>query len=628
MSAHVTAPRTRELDAKTSALVAGLRGGAEQRKAACTALLDLEAEYFASGGVGDDETFADIAVACSRPLCEVLYKTVAEVPAEEYIQVARVLTALCGVSPGRVGGECMTQCWDYLMSHDSALGVVLSKEPEALTPEDALVVAAAYGAQCVHWASPSGVSAVLRVNGMSYTEWITGHVRSAFLLAPPPDSAGPHQQGLPWLPGDRRNMALVRLFLDMLREPAKIPEFVLVGVFFSISHASMIGHSGNPVVALMALEDGAIELLMDSLRNATASGLLAARGFARGGHEALQALKEIVGSAQMAGTDVTQQLLDCGFIDLLITALEETQMLGAGKTNALLVCWTALWTLLMLDGSALCQIDAKLRTLASTLRFLADSEIDFIAESGLTSGVFGTLIAANVFGKDEEENSFGLTQRDITHIIPWMSEVVNPATWGWAVPFHSRTCQPLLNLCKSDTAKQMLLSEDNFIPLLIEGLLLDPQHPSRKDADETTKSIIQRDIAECIQQVSLFGPGCEALKANPDVVIALDTTFDKARSEEAKICAAAALKQLCPERSEKMLVIDPDSKHIMMSCECRHISILCSFRIFVAAQGRPTECDTFHICAADQWENQEIVKVCPRCCVNCTFMLYIPLLVS
>ena len=121
----------------------------------------------------------------------------------------------------------------------------------------------------------------------------------------------------------------------------------------------------------------------------------------------------------------------------------------------------------------------------------------------------------------------------------------------------------------------MLLSEDNFIPLLIEGLLLDPQHQSRKDADETTKSIIQRDMAECIQQVSLFGPGCEALKANPDVVNALDTTFDKARSEEAKVCAAAALKQLCPERSEKTLVIDPDSKHIMMSCECHHMSILC-----------------------------------------------------
>ena len=61
---------------------------------------------------------------------------------------------------------------------------------------------------------------------------------------------------------------------------------------------------------------------------------------------------------------------------------------------------------------------SKLRTLASTLRFLADSEIDFIAESGLTSGVFGTLIAANLFGKDEDERNFGLTQRDISHIIP------------------------------------------------------------------------------------------------------------------------------------------------------------------------------------------------------------------
>ena len=568
-------PRNRELDDRTSALVAGLRGAPEQRHAACTALLKLEAEHFASGGV-DDEAIADIAVACASPLCEVLCKSVAEVSAEEYIRVAQVLTALCGVSPARVGGECTKQCWGYLMSLDSALGVALSKEPETLTADDALIVAAAYGFQVVQWASPSGASAVLRANGLSFEEWMNGHIRSAFLLAPPPNAAGPHQTGLPWLPSDRRNLALVRLFLDMLKEPEQIPEFLHVGVLFSISHASMIGQSGRPVVALMALEEGAIELLVKVLRSATSSGLFAARGFARGGHEALQAIKEIVGSAQIGGIDVTQQLLDSGFIDLLTSALRETEQLDACKMNACMVSWSALWLLLMLDGSAVSQIDAKLRPLASTLRFLADSQIDFLVESGLTSGVFGTLIAANLFGKDEEENSFGLTQRDISHIIPWMGEVINPTTWGFAVPFHSRTCRPLLNLCTSDTAKQLLLSEDDFIPLLMEGLLLNPQHPSRKDADDTTLSIIQRDFSECIQQVSLFGPGCEALKANPDVVNALDTTVEKARSEEAKVCATAALKQLCPERYEKRLVIDADSKHIMMSY---------------------------------QWENQDIVKM-------------------
>ena len=97
--------------------------------------------------------------------------------------------------------------------------------------------------------------------------------------------------------------------------------------------------------------------------------------------------------------------------------------------------------------------------------------------------------------------------------------------------------------------------------------MLDPEHP-RKDTDEQIKSAVQRDFAECIQQLSLFGPGGEALKKNHDVVSALDTLVDKAWSEEAKICARGALKQLCPERGlARPVEVDLDALHIMMSCK-------------------------------------------------------------
>jgi hypothetical protein len=52
---------------------------------------------------------------------------------------------------------------------------------------------------------------------------------------------------------------------------------------------------------------------------------------------------------------------------------------------------------------------------------------------------------------------------------------------------------------------------------------------------------------------------------------ALDKIVDQAWSEDAKVCAAGALKQLCPERKKKKasgLVVDHQAElHIMMSCK-------------------------------------------------------------
>ena len=137
------------------------------------------------------------------------------------------------------------------------------------------------------------------------------------------------------------------------------------------------------------------------------------------------------------------------------------------------------------------------------------------------------------------------------------------AVYGSAFALASNRCRGLLSLCISDTAKQMLLNNAGFIPHLIDGLMLDPEHP-RKDTDETIKTAVQRDFAECLQQIALFPAGCEALKANEAVLQALLTLKDKAWSEEAKICAAGALMALIPPEHIGAI----EALHIMMSCEC------------------------------------------------------------
>ena len=59
--------------------------------------------------------------------------------------------------------------------------------------------------------------------------------------------------------------------------------------------------------------------------------------------------------------------------------------------------------------------------------------------------------------------------------------------------------QAILSLCVSDLNKQLLLASEGFIPLLVDSLLLDPEHPQRENSTltgvtdfEATKGPVQR----------------------------------------------------------------------------------------------------------------------------------------
>jgi hypothetical protein len=79
----------------------------------------------------------------------------------------------------------------------------------------------------------------------------------------------------------------------------------------------------------------------------------------------------------------------------------------------------------------------------------------------------------------------------------------------------------------------------------------------------------QRDFAECIQQVSLFGPGREALRANKAVIDALHTLVDVAWTDEAKESAQGSLMQLTDyqrEMTASAAALTGLEPHVMMSC--------------------------------------------------------------
>jgi hypothetical protein len=88
------------------------------------------------------------------------------------------------------------------------------------------------------------------------------------------------------------------------------------------------------------------------------------------------------------------------------------------------------------------------------------------------------------------------------------------------------------------------------------------EHP-RTETPEALKAVVQRDFAECIEQIALFPRGCDALKAHEGVIGTLDALVDKALSPEASLCAQGTLMQLTDRQPSPGPEVD--QLHIMMS---------------------------------------------------------------
>ena len=120
------------------------------------------------------------------------------------------------------------------------------------------------------------------------------------------------------------------------------------------------------------------------------------------------------------------------------------------------------------------------------------------------------------------------------------------------VGFVGRVSKPtadrilVLELVISDANKTLLLANPIFIPYLISGLFIDPDH-ARADLKDEIKLWNQQTHAECFAQLALFAPGREALLANPAVSEALVEVSERGMSQEACDHAAAALKGLSGE---------------------------------------------------------------------------------
>ena len=345
-------------------------------------------------------------------------------------------------------------------------------------------------------------------------------------------------------------LALAPLLIELLKQlpSQQLPDFALVGLIMTLTHTLM---ARRKVVELLLDEHDALKVLDGVMRQVTPEQLVSTAKFSRHPQGiAIHAIKDIIQVAQSSGRDLLPELLDMGYIKLLLETINTVPKVGGSqKCNGFVCAWGYASTLPLLYGKRIEEIYTMIREERSALRWMVDNNIGFVDVCGLGSSTFALMSAAILFGKDEDDR-FGIPQEDIDRYVRFDTEIMNPQIWGQVVNVGPAQGRALLSLCVSDRNKSMLIKSPGFIPHLISSLMLNPKHldgDQMQNTPEEIKTIVQIDYAECIQQMSLYEAGCEALK-QPEVVEALDELVEKGWSKKAKRAATGALMNLCPER--------------------------------------------------------------------------------
>jgi hypothetical protein len=134
--------------------------------------------------------------------------------------------------------------------------------------------------------------------------------------------------------------------------------------------------------------------------------------------------------------------------------------------------------------------------------------------------------------------------------------------------------KPILELCKSDANKTLLVQSPSLLPLLLTALFLEADHPRKEDVDQALQAAIQTDAADCFLQIAVFGPGRELLSADGGAMGALHALAEghAALTPEAKLSAAGAVLAIEgrthePQQPEMMAAQHggASGRHVMVS---------------------------------------------------------------
>ena len=177
-----------------------------------------------------------------------------------------------------------------------------------------------------------------------------------------------------------------------------------------------------------------------------------------------------------------------------------------------------------------------------------ENSLEYIQEIGGTTGATAARVCCSVFGRDEGGSEFTFTQQHIDLLTKnWSQSIRAAGIFGTQKPTADTIMA--LELCISDENKPLLLANKDFVPYLVDALLLGPDHPRAAMKDEL-KIWCQHHHTECLAQLAVYEPAREALLADPTVVPALRAVAEAGMSAEARELAGAALLALSDKKLE------------------------------------------------------------------------------
>eukprot|EP01043_Picozoa_sp_COSAG02_P026527 COSAG02_NODE_1532_length_12086_cov_6.489447_7_plen_474_part_00 len=462
-------------------LVATLRAGEAAERVA--AFAELDAFVASSDAAALPAEDADAAVCCVSALCGIMCMDAAQVDAAEYQRASMLIgSLLTPLGPLRVGSELLKPGQPTMMavysSSLSVLGAALAKAPQDLTEADATAITCAVNLWTVILAAGTRECLVAaRGADADLMTWVGAEYFAVEFLM----SGG----GQAMLENDR-NMKVAALTLGMLREE-RIPPGLMRAAWCTMTQAL----AGRLAVAQRMLDLQVVELAVEHLNRFAPEQWVSSSAFCQDGWTgtALIAIKDVIMATAPQGVDVTPLLVSSGYADALVSALKAIEYVGVAKVNASVTAVFVLQTcdaITINDGRCLPQIQEMIRSAKSALRFCAEegAHLAFWADAGLTTGVFATLVAASLYGKDEE-GAFELKQKDIDDLVAITTEIIRPATFGTVWPLNPKQLRAVTNVCISDRHKVLLLNSPGFFPLIVDAALLDPEHPRKGATDDT-----------------------------------------------------------------------------------------------------------------------------------------------
>ena len=152
--------------------------------------------------------------------------------------------------------------------------------------------------------------------------------------------------------------------------------------------------------------------------------------------------------------------------------------------------------------------EAKIRGAASALAFCLENSLDCMEEIGSTTGAHAAKVCCRVFGRDESGSELTFTQQHVDILTTNWSQCVR-AVGYYASQKPTADNIFALELCISDANNPLLIANKDFVPYLVDALLLDPEHP-RAGMKEDLKIWCQTHHTECLAQLAVYEPAREA----------------------------------------------------------------------------------------------------------------------